>query len=71
MSKNPKSEIFDVRMDEPGLRFVRLNVNGETIVNVTLRRYKDGTLDLNVFESANDDTEFGNTYPEFFPEVTA
>lgn len=62
---------FDVTIDEPGLHVVDVCANGESVVRVRLERNADGSLYLNVFEMANDDTEFVNLYPEFFPEVTA
>lgn len=62
---------FDVTIDEPGLHVVDVCANGESVVRVRLERNADGSLYLNVFEMANDDTEFDNTYPEFFAEVIA
>lgn len=69
---NPtQTKHFDITMDKPEAYLVSLKVNGEAVVLVRLERTADGSLDLNVFETANDDMEIANTYPEFFQEVTA
>ena len=65
-----KFERFEITMDSLTDFYARVAINGEDVLLMRFTRNADGSLDLNVFEMANDDVEIANTYPEFFPEVT-
>lgn len=70
---------FDITLDKPSVCYARICVDGvngadNSVIAMRLERTSDGSLDFQVWETANPDDEdsvITNTYPEFFDEVTA